>query len=67
MDLRLPGVNGLDLTKEIREQGKNIPIIAQTAYAMTGDKEKCIKAGCDDYIEKPLNRTIILQKMINLI
>ena len=66
-DIRLPDINGLDLAKKVKEQWKNIPIIAQTAYAMPGDKEKCIKAGCDDYIEKPINRNILIKKILNLI
>ena len=66
-DIRLPDMNGLDLAKKVKEQWKNIPIIAQTAYAMPGDKEKCIKAGCDDYIEKPINRNILIKKILNLI
>ena len=67
MDIRLPGINGLDLTTKVREQWKNIPIIAQTAYALPGDKENCINAGCDDYIEKPIDRNNLLQKMLDLI
>jgi len=66
-DIRLPDINGLDLAKKVKEQWKNIPIIAQTAYAMPGDKEKCIKAGCDDYIEKPINRNILIKKILNLV
>jgi len=57
MDIRLPGIDGLEATKRIRESeadGK-IPIVALTSYAMTGDKEKALKAGCTGYIEKPIN------------
>jgi PAS domain S-box-containing protein len=55
MDLRMPGLTGLDATKQIREFNKTIPIIAQTAYALTGDRETALQAGCNDYISKPLN------------
>ena len=56
MDLRMPGMNGLDATQQIRSFNKFIPVIAQTAYALTGDREAALKAGCSDYISKPINR-----------
>jgi CheY-like chemotaxis protein len=57
MDIQLPGLSGLDLTKRLREDGrtKAVPIIAITAYAMMGDAEKAFEAGCDGYIPKPIN------------
>jgi CheY-like chemotaxis protein len=57
MDIQLPGIDGLEATKRIRktEVDGKIPIIALTSYAMTGDKEKALKAGCTGYIEKPIN------------
>ena len=57
MDIQLPGIDGLDATTRIRESGAsgNVPIIALTSYAMTGDREKAIAAGCTGYIEKPIN------------
>ncbi|PLX11966.1 MAG: hypothetical protein C0598_06985 [Marinilabiliales bacterium] len=57
MDIQLPGMNGYETTKEIRKFNKDVIIIAQTAYAMAGDKEKALKAGCNDYISKPINQT----------
>ena len=54
MDIRLPIMNGYDATKEIRKINKKMPIIAQTAYALTGDREKALKDGCNDYIPKPI-------------
>jgi len=57
MDIQLPDIDGLEATKRIRESeadGK-IPIIALTSYAMTGDREKALAAGCTGYIEKPIN------------
>ncbi|MDX1901006.1 MAG: response regulator [Gammaproteobacteria bacterium] len=57
MDLQLPGVSGLELTRKLKADNKykQIPIIAITAYAMKGDKEKSIEAGCDGYISKPID------------
>ncbi len=63
MDVRLPGINGLETTKEIKQINPELPIIAQTAYAMVEDKEKSLKAGCDDYISKPINRKELMEKI----
>lgn len=56
MDLQLPDINGLEVTKEIRKQDQSIPIIAQTAHAMTIDRQRCMQAGCNDYIPKPIRK-----------
>jgi PAS domain S-box-containing protein len=56
MDIRLPILNGIQATQHIREMGKKIPIVAQTAFAMNDDKQKCLDAGCDKYIAKPINK-----------
>ena len=57
MDIQLPDIDGLESTKRIRasEAGSDVPIIALTSYAMTGDREKALDAGCSGYIEKPIN------------
>jgi len=57
MDIQLPGIDGLEATKRIRasEADGDIPIIALTSYAMRGDKEKALAAGCNGYIAKPIN------------
>jgi len=57
MDIQLPKVNGLEVTKRLRQMPifNRVPIIATTAYAMKGDKEKIIEAGCDAYLSKPIN------------
>src|SRR4030042_4519994 len=57
MDIDLPGIDGLEATKRIRESegDHNIPIVALTSYAMTGDREKALAAGCTGYIEKPID------------
>jgi len=64
MDIRLPKLNGLEATRRIREKGIKTPIIAQTAYAMSEDKEICIAAGCDDYVSKPIHKDLLLKKIV---
>jgi len=56
MDIKMPGMTGLEATRRIREFNQKVPIIAQTAYSLSGDREMAIEAGCNDYISKPINR-----------
>ncbi len=62
MDIQLPDINGLEVTKMIRssEIKNTIPIIAISSYAMTGDKQRALDAGCDSYIEKPIEPETIM-------
>jgi CheY-like chemotaxis protein len=60
MDVKMPVMNGLDATKEIRKIDKDIKIIANSAYALPGDKEAAIIAGCNSYLTKPLRKEDIL-------
>lgn len=57
MDVQLPDINGLEATRKIRasEADGEIPIVALTSYAMVGDRERFLAAGCTGYIEKPIN------------
>lgn len=63
MDVQMPKMNGLEATQKIREFNTKLPIIAQTAFAFDSDRMKLLKAGCDDYITKPINRRELLFKM----
>ncbi|MDE5095352.1 MAG: response regulator [Trichodesmium sp. St11_bin5] len=69
MDMSLPELDGWEATKKIKanQQTKDIPVIAITAHAMTGDREKCLQAGCDDYDTKPVEFPRLLEKINNLI
>ena len=63
MDIQLPGMDGLSATKVIKEDPdlKDIPIVALTSYAMQGDEEKALAAGCTGYITKPIDTRIFLE------
>lgn len=65
MDVEMPGMNGYEATRQIRQFNKDVIIIAQTAYALSGEREKATAAGCNDYISKPFNKkslTALLKK-----
>ena len=56
MDLQLPDISGLDAVRQLKEDGetRHIPVVAVTAFAMVGDEEKALAAGCDGYVAKPI-------------
>ena len=64
MDINIPGINGYEATRRIRKFNRDVIIIAQTAYALNGDREKAIDAGCNSYISKPVS-LLKLKKLIN--
>ncbi|WP_372755365.1 response regulator [Labilibaculum sp.] len=67
MDIQMPHMNGFEATKIIKEKNPNIPIISQTAYAMSEDRIKSLNAGCDDYISKPIPSKKLLDLLANYI
>ena len=60
MDIKMPVMDGLEATRKIKEFRKNLPIIGLTAFAMTGDKDRALEAGCDEYLSKPVKTDILL-------
>ena len=67
MDVQLPGIDGLETTRRIRASGVNagVKIVAVTSYAMTGDREKVMAAGCDGYLEKPIDPDTFIEAVNN--
>ncbi len=61
MDIKMPEMNGIDATRMIRLHDKRVPIIAQTAFVMAQEKEESMQAGCNHFVTKPLDRTIIME------
>ena len=64
MDLNMPVMDGYEAMRIIKSQHPEIPIIAQTAYTLTEDRNKCMQAGFNDYISKPINR-VALFRLVN--
>lgn len=61
MDIRMPRLDGYEATRKIRQFNKDIIIIAQTAFSFSGDRDKAILSGCNDYISKPINRKLLIE------
>jgi CheY-like chemotaxis protein len=61
MDIRMPEMGGHEATRRIREFNNDVVIIAQTAYGLSGDREKAIEAGCNDYVAKPIKRDELMK------
>jgi CheY-like chemotaxis protein len=65
MDINLPGIDGLEASRRIRQQGEGgeVPIVAITSYAMYGDRDRIIDAGCTAYFEKPIDPLTIVERI----
>lgn len=63
LDIKMPGINGFNAIKVVRQQNINIPVIAQTAFNQPEDKQKCLDSGCNDYLAKPIDRELLLAKI----
>ena len=63
MDVSLPGIDGYEATRKIRKTMKSTPIIGLSAHAMSGDDEKAKEAGCTDYLTKPVDETLLIEKL----
>jgi len=64
MDIKMPGMDGFDTTRKIKQVNPDLYVIAQTAFASEHDKQKTKEAGCDDYISKPICKDVLIEKII---
>ncbi|MCF8303895.1 MAG: response regulator [Bacteroidales bacterium] len=60
MDIKMPDIDGLEATRAIKKKKPNLPIIAQTAFALSGDEQRTYDAGCDYYVTKPIERVRLI-------
>ncbi|HYW97430.1 MAG TPA: response regulator [Bacteroidales bacterium] len=65
MDIKMPIMDGYRATEYIKQFRPGLPVIAQTAYTLGDDKLKCLDAGCDDYVSKPIRRNILYEIITN--
>jgi len=67
LDIRLPDADGYTIAAEFKRLRPDLPIIAQTAYALQSEFNKSIESGCDDYVTKPIDSPLLIQKILSLI
>ena len=67
LDIQMPGMDGLEVLSRIRDKKIHIPVIAQTAHALSGDREKYLESGFNDYISKPIDRSELISKIVSFI
>ncbi len=69
MDVQLPGMDGLEATRILKEEPntRDIPVVAVTSYAMKGDREKALAAGCSGYITKPIDKDTFVQEVATVL
>ncbi len=63
MDMKMPVMDGMEATREIKKIRKDISIIAVTAFTLSGDEKRARDAGCDDYLSKPVDKTVLFAKL----
>ena len=67
MDIKMPEIDGFEATRQIKLMNKDIPVVGITAYAMTGDKERVLAAGCDGYLSKPISKKNLMNKIAEVL
>lgn len=63
LDMGMPVMDGYEATKLLRSEGFDVPIIAQTAFALDNERERVLEAGCNDYVEKPIKKDVLFEKI----
>ncbi len=67
MDIKMPEIDGIEATRQIKNMRSEVPVIAITAYAMSGDEERVLAAGCDGYLSKPISKEKLLRKIAEFV